>query len=74
MVYYQKLLNNNNTPHTSLDNITPNDAISDPKKRMHVMHLKGTKSEYMIQHYLRKGLNVDGVMRYTWYNQQVGRT
>ncbi len=29
----------NNTPHTSLDNITPNDAITDPKKRMHVMHL-----------------------------------
>ncbi len=28
----------NNTPHTSLDNITPNQAISDPPKRMH-MHL-----------------------------------
>ncbi len=26
------------TPHTSLDNITPNDAITDPKKRMHVIH------------------------------------
>ena len=29
----------NNTPHTALDNITPNNAISDPQKRMHVMHL-----------------------------------
>ena len=29
----------NNTPHTSLDNITPNQAITDPKKREHVMHL-----------------------------------
>ena len=29
----------NNTPHSSLDDITPNQAISDPKKRMHVMHL-----------------------------------
>jgi hypothetical protein len=28
-----------NTPHTALDNITPNQAISDPQKRMHVMHL-----------------------------------
>jgi len=34
----------NNTPHTSLDNITPNDAISDPKKRMHVMHLNIQKA------------------------------
>jgi hypothetical protein len=34
----------NNTPHTSLDNITPNDAISDPKKRMHVMHLNILKA------------------------------
>jgi len=35
----------NNTPHTSLDNITPNDAISDPKKRMHVMHLNIQKAQ-----------------------------
>ena len=35
----------NNTPHTSLDNITPNDAISDPKKRMHVMHLNILKAQ-----------------------------
>jgi hypothetical protein len=34
----------NNTPHTSLDNITPNQAISDPKKRMHVMHLNIQKA------------------------------
>jgi hypothetical protein len=27
-----------------LDNITPNDAISDPKKRMHVMHLNIQKA------------------------------
>ena len=35
----------NNTPHTSLDNITPNQAISDPKKRMHVMHLNMQKAQ-----------------------------
>ncbi len=35
----------NNTPHTSLDNITHNDAISDPKKRMHVMHLNIQKAQ-----------------------------
>jgi hypothetical protein len=35
----------NNTPHTSLDNITPNQAISDPKKRMHVMHLNIQKAQ-----------------------------
>ncbi len=29
----------NNTPHTALDNITLNQAISDPKKRKHVVHL-----------------------------------
>jgi hypothetical protein len=29
----------NNTSNTSLREITPDDAISDPKKRMHVMHL-----------------------------------
>jgi hypothetical protein len=28
----------NSTPHTALDNITPEQAISDPKKREHVMH------------------------------------
>jgi hypothetical protein len=36
-----------NTPHTSLDNITPNDAISDPKKRMHVMHWNIQKAQQM---------------------------
>ena len=35
----------NNTPHTALDNITPNDAITDPKKREHVMHLNIEKGE-----------------------------
>ena len=35
----------NNTPHSSLDDITPNDAISDPKKRIHVMHLNILKAE-----------------------------
>ncbi len=35
----------NNTPHTSLDNITPNDAISDPKKRIHFMHLNMQKAQ-----------------------------
>jgi hypothetical protein len=34
----------NNTPHSALDNITPNDAITDPKKRMHVMHLNILKA------------------------------
>ncbi len=29
----------NNTPHTVLDNITPNQAISDPKNQEHFMHL-----------------------------------
>jgi hypothetical protein len=37
----------NNTTHTSLDNITPNDDISDPKKRMHVMHLNIQKHNKM---------------------------
>ncbi len=31
--------------HSSLDVITPNDAISDPKKRMHVMHFKILKAQ-----------------------------
>ena len=35
----------NSTPHTALDNITPNDAITDPKKRMHVMHLNILKAK-----------------------------
>ena len=35
----------NNTPHSALDNITPNDAIKDPKSRMHVMHLNIQKGE-----------------------------
>ena len=35
----------NNTPHTALDNISPNDAITDPKKRMHVMHLNILKAK-----------------------------
>ena len=34
----------NSTPHTALDNITPNQAISDPKKREHVMHLNILKA------------------------------
>ena len=35
----------NNTPHTSLDNITPNEAIHDEKKRVHVLHLNIQKGE-----------------------------
>jgi hypothetical protein len=35
----------NNTSHTALDNITPNQAISDPKKREHVMHLNIVKAQ-----------------------------
>ncbi len=35
----------NNIPHTSLDNIIPNDAISDTKTRMHVMHLNIQKAQ-----------------------------
>ncbi len=35
----------NNTPHTALDNITPNQAIPDPKKREHVMHLNILKAQ-----------------------------
>ena len=34
----------NNTPHSSLDDITPNQAISDPKKRQHIMHLNMLKA------------------------------
>ena len=34
----------NNTPHSALDDITPNQAISDPKKREHVMHLNMLKA------------------------------
>jgi hypothetical protein len=35
----------NNTPHTALDNITPTQAILDPKKREHVMHLNIVKAQ-----------------------------
>ncbi len=35
----------NNTPHTSIDNFTPEQAISDPKKEMHVMHLNIQKAQ-----------------------------
>jgi hypothetical protein len=34
----------NTTPHTALDGITPNDAITDPKKREYVMHLNILKA------------------------------
>ena len=34
----------NSTPHTALDNMTPNQAITDPKKREHVMHLNILKA------------------------------
>ena len=37
--------NYNNTPHSSLDNITPNQAISDTEKRIHVLHLNIQKAE-----------------------------
>jgi hypothetical protein len=35
----------NNTPHTALENIIPNQAISGPKKREHVMHLNILKAQ-----------------------------
>ena len=35
----------NNTPHSSLDDITPNQAISDTQKRIHVLHLNILKAE-----------------------------
>ncbi len=35
----------NNTPHTALDNITPNQAISNPTKREYVMHLNIVKAQ-----------------------------
>jgi hypothetical protein len=35
----------NDTPHSSLDDITPNEAIYDEKKRMHVLHLNIQKGE-----------------------------
>jgi hypothetical protein len=35
----------NSIPHTSLDTITQNDAITDPKKRMHVMCLNILKAQ-----------------------------
>jgi hypothetical protein len=34
----------NRSPHTALDDISPNDAISDPKKRTHVMQLNILKA------------------------------
>jgi len=34
----------NRTPHAALDGITPNDAITDPKKRTYVMHLNILKA------------------------------
>jgi hypothetical protein len=34
----------NSTPHTALDGITPNDAITDTKKRTHVMQLNILKA------------------------------
>jgi hypothetical protein len=39
-----KIIEQYNKPHTSLDNITPNDAISDPKKRMHNYAFEHAKS------------------------------
>ncbi len=35
----------NNTPHTTWDNIIPNQAISDPTKRERVMHLNILKAQ-----------------------------
>jgi len=35
----------NNTPHSSLDGITPNEAIKDPKKREHVLKLNILKAK-----------------------------
>jgi hypothetical protein len=37
--------NYNNTPHNSLDNITPNQALNDPEKQIHVLHLNGEKNK-----------------------------
>ncbi len=39
-IFSETIKHNNNTPHISLDNIMRNQAISDPQKRMYVMHLK----------------------------------
>ena len=71
-----------NSPHTALVNITPNDAISDPKKRMHGMHLNILKArdngfaadlKAGTQHNSGKTQRVDGVMRSMWFSQQVVR-
>ena len=40
-----KIIKQYNTPHTALDNITPNRAISDPEKREQVMHLNILKAQ-----------------------------
>ena len=42
----------NETPHSSLDNITPNQAIHDDKSRMHVLHMNIQKGE-------QNGFNTD---------------
>jgi hypothetical protein len=69
----------NSIPHTALDNIKPNQAIPDPKKREHVMHLNMLKAhdngfvtdlkpgdEVRIDgtSMFKKGQRIDGVMRY----------
>ncbi len=70
----------NNTQHSSLDEITRNQAISDPKKRMHVMHLNILKAQdkgfiadlkpgdkvRMPRQCSRKALKAGGVMKSTW--------
>ncbi len=78
----------NNTPHTALDNITPNQAMSDPKKREHVMHLNmlkahdnalvtdlkpGDKVRIDDTSMFKKGKRAGGVMKYMVLKKQAGR-
>jgi hypothetical protein len=39
VIFFFTLLVVNDTPHSSLDDITPSEAIYDEKKRVHVVHL-----------------------------------
>jgi hypothetical protein len=70
----------NDTPHSSLDDITPNEAIYDEKKRVHVLHLNIQKGEQIgfttdlkagdkVRIYdtamFKKGVRTDGVTQYT---------
>ena len=73
--------------HTALNNITPYQAISFPKKREHIMHLNilkthdngfvtdlnsAIKSGLMTHYYLKSAQRAVGVMKYMLYTQSVG--